>query len=156
MPQDAKKVERLINILADFFMSIRKEAMATAEGAIDEVPPGPHPWRCAMPTQSATHVGNTLSREKLWRQLYWTLVSPRFHTLFLRMRLRVHFVSAPWYRRVLSGGYAVVVGVGLAYTGAWLPWVVAWLIPIFPLYHVAALLQFVSEHRWLQGYQPTP
>jgi hypothetical protein len=96
-----------------------------------------------------------MGRDALWRHLYWTIVSPRFHYLFVRMRLRVNYVSAPLYRRLMSGGYTAAVGVCLAITGAWLPWLLAWCMPIFPLYHIASLLQFVSEHRWLQGSQST-
>jgi hypothetical protein len=91
-----------------------------------------------------------MSREALWRQLYWTMVSPRFHSLFLQFRLRMNSTAAPMHRRIMAGGYAVAVVIYLILTGAWLEWVVAWVVPIFPLYHVAALLQFVSEHCWLQ------
>jgi hypothetical protein len=91
-----------------------------------------------------------ISREALWKQLYWTMVSPRFHSLFLRFRLRMNSTAAPMYRRIMAGGYAVAVVSYLILTGTWMSWVVTWGVPIFPLYHVAALLQFVSEHRWLQ------
>jgi hypothetical protein len=91
-----------------------------------------------------------MSRAALWRRLYWTMVSPRFHVLFLRFRLRMNYTAAPKYRRIMAGGYAVAMVTYLILTGVWLPGVVAWVVPIFPLYHVAALLQFVSEHRWLQ------
>jgi hypothetical protein len=91
-----------------------------------------------------------MSREALWRQLYWTTVSPRFHSRFLRFRLRMNYTIAPMYRRIMAGGYAVAVVTILVLTGALLEWVVAWVVPIFPLYQVAALLQFVCEHCWLQ------
>src|SRR5262249_26848539 len=94
-----------------------------------------------------------MSRQALWRHLYWTLVSPRFHCLFLAMRLRVNFITAPWYRRLMSGLYALGGGVGLM-QGGW-PVMVAWLVPLFPLYHIASLLQFVSEHRWLYMDPPS-
>jgi len=91
-----------------------------------------------------------MSREALWRRLYWTMVSPRFHWLFLRARLQANYVTAPMYRRITAWGYATAVLAGLILTGAWLPWVVAWVVPVLPLYHVAALLQFICEHKWLQ------
>jgi hypothetical protein len=47
-----------------------------------------------------------MSRDALWRHLYWTLVSPRFHLLFLWFRLQVNFIAAPWYRRIMAVGYA--------------------------------------------------
>jgi Fatty acid desaturase len=91
-----------------------------------------------------------ISRDALWRQLYWTLVSPRFHLLFLWFRLQVNFIAAPWYHRIMASVYATAIVTFLVLTDAWFPWLMAWVVPLFPLYHVAALLQFVSEHRWLQ------
>jgi hypothetical protein len=91
-----------------------------------------------------------MSRDALWRHLHWTLVSPRFHLLFLWFRLQVNFIAAPWYRRIMASGYAIAAVTFLVLTNAWLLWLVAWVVPLFPLYHVAALLQFVSEHCWLQ------
>ena len=90
----------------------------------------------------------------LWTRLYKTVVSPSFHYQLLQWRLRENFTVAPRYRCLLSGVFAVGAAAGLTLSGSWLPWLVAWGIPIFPLYHVATLLQFVSEHRWLQGQAP--
>src|SRR5438874_2352071 len=42
-------------------------------------------------------------RRELWRCLFRTLASPRFHWLFLKSRLRSNFVSAPAYRVAMSG-----------------------------------------------------
>ena len=96
-----------------------------------------------------------MSREALWRRLYWTVVSPRFHYLFLVARFKANYVTAPVYRRIMSGCYAVAVVVGLIFTGAWLPWLIAWVFPVFFLYHIAALLQFICEHRWLMVQEST-
>src|SRR5207249_4374972 len=90
-----------------------------------------------------------MSRQALWRHLYLTLVSPRFHALMGWMRLQANFFTAPGYRRLMAGGYAAAVVAGLLLTQGWLPFVMAWVVPVFPLYHIAALQQFVTEHRWL-------
>ena len=95
-----------------------------------------------------------MSRQDLWCHLYLTLVSPRFHALMGWMRLRANFLTAPVYRRLMAGGCAAAVVAGLLLTQGWLPFMVAWVVPILPLYHIAALLQFVTEHRWLQVPQP--
>lgn len=97
-----------------------------------------------------------MSREALWRRLYWTVWSPRFHGLFLWARLKANYLTAPRYRRLMAGSSTAAVLAGLALTGAWIPWVIAWVVPIFPLYHVAALLQFICEHKWLQVQELTP
>lgn len=87
--------------------------------------------------------------QALWRQLYWTVVAPRFHARFVWMRLRANFLTAPRYRRLMASLYVALVGTLCWQTQAWVVLLVAWIIPVFPLYHIAALLQFVSEHRWL-------
>ncbi|ETX00914.1 fatty acid desaturase [Candidatus Entotheonella palauensis] len=89
-----------------------------------------------------------MSRRALWQCLYTTIISPRFHYLFIRERLTTNFMSAPGYRRLMAGLHAAAVSSLLFYTGSWALWVAAWGIPLLPLYHIAALLQFVSEHRW--------
>lgn len=76
------------------------------------------------------------------------VVSPRFHWLFLHARLHTNFVTAPWHRRLLA--LLSVAAAGSVF--AVVPWPVAVLVvvlPLFPLYHVSGLLQFVSEHDWL-------
>ncbi|ETW98487.1 MAG: hypothetical protein ETSY1_18565 [Candidatus Entotheonella factor] len=90
-------------------------------------------------------------REWLWRHLYWTLCSPRCHGLFLRARLKANFMTAPAYRRVMAMVYVSMVFGTLLLIGGWLSWLFAWFIPIVFLYHVAAILQFLSEHLWLYG-----
>jgi hypothetical protein len=96
-----------------------------------------------------------MSRDALWRHLYWTIVSPRFHAHFLWSRLKMNYIAAPLYRRLMAGGYAVAVVTCLVLTRTWCPWLMAWVVPLF-LYHVVALLQFVSEHQWLHVHQPPP
>jgi hypothetical protein len=34
--------------------------------------------------------------------------------------------------------------------GAWIGLLVAWLIPLVPLFHIAALLQLLTEHTWVR------
>ena len=97
-----------------------------------------------------------MSRRALWRHLGWTMISPRFHALFLWQRLRVNFYAAPRYRRIMAGVNAAALVGGLVLTQDWLAFLVAWVIPLCPLYHIASLLQFVSEHKWLAMYQPSP
>lgn len=91
----------------------------------------------------------------LWRLLWWTLISPHFHWLFLRARLRANFTTAQPWRRLLAMGYLIMVLSIVALTNAWLVLLVAWVIPVFFLYHIAALLQFVCEHYWLAHKDPS-
>lgn len=84
----------------------------------------------------------------LRRRLRLLAISPRFHWLFLKARLHTNFVSAPPHRVAMA---AISVGAVEVCTLLMPPAVavVLVLLPMFPLYHVSALLQFVSEHDWL-------
>lgn len=93
-------------------------------------------------------------RGALWRRLAWTLVSPRFHALFLMARLASNFTRAAPYRRLMALGLHAAVVAIVAATDAWLTWLLAWVVPLTFLYHIAALLQFICEHRWLQIAEP--
>ncbi|KYF64591.1 hypothetical protein BE11_45505 [Sorangium cellulosum] len=95
-----------------------------------------------------------VSREALWRRLAWTLVSPRFHAMFLMARLASNVTRAAPYRRLMALGLHAVIVVIVAAKGAWLTWLVAWVFPLTFLYHIAALLQFICEHRWLRVADP--
>lgn len=91
-----------------------------------------------------------MSREELWRHLAWTLVSPRFHFLFLRGRLRSNFVAASRPRRLAAIALWLTVALMLATHPAWIvPFVILWVVPLTLGYHMSSLLQFASEHLWL-------
>lgn len=93
-------------------------------------------------------------RAALWRRLAWTLISPRFHGSFLMARLTSNFARAAPHRRLMALGVHTAVLAIVAATDAWLVWLVAWIFPLTFLYHVAALLQFICEHRWLRVADP--
>ena len=42
----------------------------------------------------------------------------------------------------------------VALTGAWLPYLIAWVFPIYVIYHISAILQFTCEHYWLRVRLP--
>lgn len=91
-----------------------------------------------------------MSHEELWRHLAWTLVSPRFHFLFLRGRLHTNFVSASRPRRLASVALWLAVTIVLAMHPTWIvPFALLWVVPLTVGYHVSSLLQFASEHLWL-------
>ncbi|NEU79883.1 hypothetical protein [Nostoc sp. UIC 10630] len=83
-----------------------------------------------------------------WEKLKQTLLSPEFHWLFLKARLKVNFLTSPLYRRLMAVGFTVVVVVLVSVNHSWLTFIVAWAFPLTVLYHMGALLQFLSEHDW--------
>lgn len=88
-----------------------------------------------------------MTKAALWQQLWKTLVSPKFHYLFLKARLFSALVDSPWKHRSLVllwlGALAAIGGV----IGPW-AFLITILLPLTFLYHISALLQFVTEHRW--------
>ncbi|MFC7484807.1 hypothetical protein ACFQX7_38910 [Luedemannella flava] len=89
---------------------------------------------------------------ELRRRLWLTPVSPRFHALFILARIRTNFITATLPRI----GLAILWTAGLAWL-AWSigPWefILGVVVPFFPLYHISALIQFLSEHLWLASEQ---
>jgi hypothetical protein len=86
-------------------------------------------------------------------RLYLSLISPRFHFVYLKARLISNFISADWIRRALAWG----VHGGAAFFAIRHHllelYCLAWLVPILPLYAISAALQFPSEHLWLLEYK---
>ena len=83
-----------------------------------------------------------------WQKLYQTMISPRFHWLFLKARLLSNYITAPLHRRLMSWAWLIAVLALVIQTNSFLTLLVAWLIPLTFFYHNAALLQFCSEHLW--------
>ncbi|TAK14723.1 MAG: hypothetical protein EPO32_00940 [Anaerolineae bacterium] len=95
-----------------------------------------------------------LQKAALWRRLWWTVVSPRFHRIFLQARLKANFISAPSYRRFMSLVWWTAQLSLVSWLGLWSEYAIAWVFPLTILYHISALLQFTCEHRWLQIRDP--
>jgi hypothetical protein len=95
-----------------------------------------------------------MAREALWKHLIKTMLSPRFHFLFLLARLTANFKNPALYRKSMAVIFNGVVLCLVVITHTWLVWLIAWVLPLTVFYHISALLQFASEHRWLQVHDP--
>lgn len=89
-----------------------------------------------------------MTRSEAYRLLWSTIASPRFHWLFAKARFRSAFVSADWTQRLLVTAWSGVL-LGLGWLLPWHVTLLAIVLPLGPLYHVSALFQFLTEHRWL-------
>lgn len=89
-----------------------------------------------------------------WARLRRTILSPRFHLMFLKARLAANFVTPARPRKALAYTFYAGALAALAFTGAWIPILVAWVFPLTMLYQISALLQFACEHRWLRIPDP--
>ncbi|MDH6114564.1 hypothetical protein P3T36_000964 [Kitasatospora sp. MAP12-15] len=92
-----------------------------------------------------------MSVPTLWRKLAITVVSPMFHAEFLATRLAQNLWRSATYRRAMSAVYLGTVLGLVAWQGAWVPFVLAVLVPLIPLYQIVALLEFLSEHAWFKS-----
>lgn len=87
------------------------------------------------------------TKKELWQTLWITVLSPAFHALFLQARLRSilirgksHELALAWIMVGLHLLLAVLLGLKA--------YLIAVFIPMTVLYHVSALLQFLTEHAW--------
>lgn len=92
--------------------------------------------------------------DMLWRHLYWTIFSPKFHMKFIWLRVRSNFLTAPIYRRVISVGFWVGLLTLVQLKHCWGTFLLAYVLPITLFYHASSLLQFLCEHQWARVKLP--
>lgn len=94
-----------------------------------------------------------MSRPALWRKLFFVIFTPYMHVLFLTSRVRSNifnrkgswrWVSLIWLTCILSAPLIVAKW--------WTVAAVVW-VPMFILYNISALLQFITEHAWMLSIQ---
>ncbi|WP_046756585.1 fatty acid desaturase [Kordia jejudonensis] len=95
-----------------------------------------------------------MHKGKLWRVLIVNLLYPfsKLHRLFFIARFRITFFNSNWFRafvQLLTISFLFLVGYYTSVTVV----VVAVVFPMTYLYHVASLLQFASEHLWLNDVE---
>ncbi|MDR6384442.1 fatty acid desaturase [Paraburkholderia caribensis] len=92
-------------------------------------------------------------RSELWMNLWMTVASPVFHIVFARARLGSIFLRNGPVETLLA--LSVALGhIALIVISGWKIYAIAILVPIFLLYHISALLQFLTEHAWNVGDGP--
>ncbi|WP_256731156.1 fatty acid desaturase [Ralstonia pickettii] len=87
------------------------------------------------------------TRKELWQTLWITVLSPAFHALFLQARLRSTLIRGKSQELTLAW---VMVGLHFAFAAllGLKAYLIAVFIPMTVLYHISALLQFLTEHAW--------
>lgn len=89
------------------------------------------------------------TRASLWRRLFFCMLSPRLHWTFLSSRFSSNFIRRPLMWRFIALAWFAAITIGLSMMTTW--WHVAlvvWL-PLFILYNISALIQFITEHAWM-------
>ncbi|RKT21761.1 fatty acid desaturase [Paraburkholderia sp. RAU2J] len=86
-------------------------------------------------------------RGELWMHLWMTVASPVFHIVFARARLESVFLRNKPGETLLAS--CVAIGhIAFIVIAGWKVYVIAVFFPMFVLYHISALLQFLTEHAW--------
>lgn len=93
-----------------------------------------------------------MRKDVLWRRFLFTLISPRYHWMFLKARFLSNFVICPRYRAVMGAAYTAAVLALTVLFGAWDILIFAVLVPLFPLYHISTLCQVLTEHSWFEPH----
>ncbi|QMU71245.1 fatty acid desaturase [Streptacidiphilus sp. P02-A3a] len=89
-----------------------------------------------------------MTRRQMWRRLLGKLVSPRFHLAFGISRiLSFSHESARSEKAGAIALYGTVTGVAVA-TGVWPVVLVAWLIPLVPLFQISNTLRLCVKHTF--------
>jgi len=89
-----------------------------------------------------------MTRRQMWRRLLGKLVSPRFHLAFGISRILSFSNESSRSEKVGAIAlYGTVTGVSVA-TGVWPIVLVAWLIPLVPLFQVSNTLRLCVKHTF--------
>ncbi|RUV40034.1 fatty acid desaturase [Mesorhizobium sp. M1A.T.Ca.IN.004.03.1.1] len=96
-------------------------------------------------------MGFETGREISWykKRLLLSLISPRYHLLFLWDRLRSNFITGSTTRRLMAWSmHGVILGL-VVWLGDLNVWFLAWFVPVGPLLAISIGLQVPAEHLWL-------
>lgn len=85
---------------------------------------------------------------QLWRHLIALCLSPRFHLLFLKGRLKENLVLPPAYRKAMTlAWFGILAAIG--YFAGFAVLFHAYLLPVLLLMQVPALVQLLCEHVYI-------
>jgi len=89
-----------------------------------------------------------LSVRKLWLRLVGSLVSPLFHGRRILARLQGQLGGSTMKWRSAALLYLSALLMVAAFTDNLLTLLLAWFVPLFPLYEASATLRLCVEHEW--------
>ncbi|MEW5559204.1 hypothetical protein AB1287_02900 [Enterobacter asburiae] len=87
------------------------------------------------------------TKPALYARLLLTLISPKFHLVFLYGRVKSNLVGVPFYRLMMTLVWFATLGV-LGYFAGPLGTLLILLMPFIVLYQMASLMHLLTEHVW--------
>jgi fatty acid desaturase len=87
---------------------------------------------------------------ELWMNLFRLCISPNFHMKFLFGRLKENLVLCPRYRAAMTLGWFAILGV-IGYAFGFAILFSVYILPIFLLIQVPALIQLLCEHIYISA-----
>src|SRR5262249_4901671 len=87
---------------------------------------------------------------ELWINLFKLCLGPSFHMKFLFGRLKENLVLCPRYRAAMTLGWFVILG-AIGYVFGFAILFNAYILPIFLLIQVPALVQLLCEHIYISA-----
>ncbi|MFF8925504.1 fatty acid desaturase [Streptomyces koyangensis] len=89
-----------------------------------------------------------MERRQMWRRVLGKTVSPRFHLNFAMARIRSFWHGSDSIQKItMLVVYAAAVPVAVTYE-AWPELLIAWFIPLFPLFQVSNTLRLCVKHTF--------
>jgi fatty acid desaturase len=89
-----------------------------------------------------------MSHDQMWRTVIRKLISPRYHLMFAVARVRSFWHGASRTEKLAASiCYGAALSATIA-TGTWLVFVMAWVIPIIPLFQVSNVLRLCVKHTF--------
>lgn len=89
-----------------------------------------------------------LSKRQLYRNLFISFISPFAHLRALLARISTSLCSPYWQHNLIAMTYWILLFYAVDHFHCWVEFGVAWLIPLFFLYHISRTLRLVVEHIW--------
>ena len=87
-----------------------------------------------------------MSPSKMWRRLWWTIISPRYHARFLRARVRSHFDRTSIRHRIIFMAWLTIVFFAVVSTKTTETFLVVCVVPLVLLYQVSSAFRLSSKH----------
>ncbi|WP_261399304.1 fatty acid desaturase [Streptomyces misionensis] len=89
-----------------------------------------------------------MTRRQMWRRVVGKLLSPRFHLAFSISRVRSFWSTAARSERVTAVVLYTALAAATIATGTWPALLLAWFVPLLPLFQVSNTLRLCVKHTF--------